>query len=273
MTAEPPVLYEQDGPIVVVTLNRPEVMNNFGGGLFQALGEAATRFQEDDSARVMVLTGKGRAFCAGADLKAIESRLAGGGTATPRDREAQRRNFFTNPKFTRRTNIYKPMIGAINGHCYAGGLEVALTCHFRIGAESSEYGVLNRRWAVPLVDGGTYRLPLVVGLGNALYLIQTGMRIDAREAYRIGLIQELVPDDRLMDRALELAGIMAGVPQSGLTGDTAAVQRELGQSYEDALAIEAMIGSTVEISGEALARFVTKRYDPVTGGEPGTPGP
>ncbi|HZU76107.1 MAG TPA: enoyl-CoA hydratase-related protein [Dehalococcoidia bacterium] len=268
-TTEQPVLYQQDGPIVTVTLNRPEVMNNFGGGLFQALGEAANRFQEDDSARVMILTGRGRAFCAGADLKAIEQRLR---EATPvlaaRTPEAQRRSFFANRKFTRLTDIYKPIIGAINGYCFAGGLEVALACHFRIGAESSEYGVLNRRWAVPLVDGGTYRLPLIVGLGNALYLIQTGARINAHEALRIGLIQELVPDERLLDRARELATIMATVPQSGLVADTEAVLRGLGRPYEEALAQEAVIGSTVAISGEALGRFVAKQYDPRTGAAP-----
>src|SRR5262249_55113418 len=185
--------------IVTVTLNRPEVMNNFGGGLFPALGKATTRFQEDDSARVMILTGRGRAFCAGADLKAIESRLREG---TPvlasRTPEGQRRNFFTNPKFTRMTDLYKPIIGAINGYCFAGGLGGARVCHFGMGPENSEYGVLNRRWAVPLGDGGTYRLPQIVGMGNALYLIQTGARINAREAYRIGLIQEIVPHERLM---------------------------------------------------------------------------
>ncbi|HXH21632.1 MAG TPA: enoyl-CoA hydratase-related protein [Dehalococcoidia bacterium] len=269
MTTEPPVLYEQDGPIVTVTLNRPEVMNNFGGGLFQALGEAATRFAEDESARVMILTGRGRAFCAGADLKAIEGRIREGGQtqiAAPASGESRRRSFFTNPKFTRRTNIYKPMMAAVNGYCFAGGLEVMLTCHFAIGAESSEYGVLNRRWAVPLVDGGTYRLPQVVGLSNALYLIQTGRRIDAREAHRMGLIQEVVPDDKLMERARELASIMAEVPQSGLTGDTESVLRGLGRPIDDALALEAIIGSTVSISGEALGRFVSKSYDPVTGG-------
>ena len=270
MTAsEPPVIYEQDGPIVTVTLNRPEVMNNFGGGLFQALGEAATRFHEDPSARVLILTGRGRAFCAGADLKAIEGRLREGqAVLTPPTPAARRRNFFTNPKFTRRIDIYKPMLGAINGYCFAGGLEVALTCHFRIGAESSEYGVLNRRWAVPLVDGGTYRLPLVVGLGNALYLIQTGKRIDAREAYRIGLIQEIVPDGALMTRARELAEIMATVPESGLVADTESAFRGLGRPIGDALAIEAVVGSTVEISGEALGRFVRKEYNPATGAAP-----
>lgn len=262
---EAPILYEQTGPIVTVTMNRPDQMNNFGGGLFDALGEAATRFHDDDSARVLILTGKGRAFCAGGDLKGIEARLRSGEQPAPRPPEAQRRNFFENPKFSRRTNIYKPMIAAVNGYCFAGGLELALTCHFIIAAESSEYGVLNRRWAVPLVDGGTYRLPLWVGLGNALYLIQTGKRIDVHEAQRMGIVQEIVPDDRLMARANELATIMAAVPQSGLTGDTESVLRGLGRTYDDGLATEAVIGSTTRISGEALGRFVAKEFDPLTG--------
>jgi enoyl-CoA hydratase len=265
MSDESPVLYEQDGPVVTVTMNRPDQMNNFGGGLFEALGEAATRFHGDESARVMVLTGRGKAFCAGGDLKGIEARMRDGTPRPPRPPDAQRRNLFQNPKFTRRTNIYKPMIAAVNGYCFAGGLELALTCHFILGAESSEYGVLNRRWAVPLVDGGTYRLPLWVGLGNALYLIQTGARIDVREAHRMGIVQEVVADADLMTRARALAAIMAAVPQSGLTGDTEAALRGLGRPYEDGLAIEAVIGSTTEISGEALGRFVSGRYDPRTG--------
>lgn len=269
MTEPDPVLYEQDGPVVTVTMNRPDQMNNFGGGLFPALGEAAARFDDDDTARVLILTGRGRAFCAGGDLKGIEARLRAGGTAEPSPPDAQRRNLFRNPKFTRRTTIYKPMIAAVNGYCFAGGLELALTCHFVLGAESSEYGVLNRRWAVPLVDGGTYRLPLWVGLGNALYLIQTGKRIDVREAHRIGLVQEVVPDDRLLDRARELAEVMAAVPQSGLTGDTEAALRGLGRPYDDALALEAAIGSTTRMSAEALGRFVAGAYDPTTGTEPG----
>ncbi len=265
MTEEPPILYEQDGPIVTVTMNRPGQMNNFGGGLFNALGEAATRFHDDDSARVFILTGRGKAFCAGGDLKSIESRLRSDEPAPARTPEAQRRSFFQNDKFSRRTNIYKPMIAAVNGYCFAGGLELALTCHFIIGAESSEYGVLNRRWAVPLVDGGTYRLPRWIGLGNALYLIQTGKRIDVHEAHRMGLVQEVVSDDKLMARARELAGIMAAVPQSGLTGDTESALRGLGQSYDDGLALEAMIGATTQISGVALGRFVKKEYNPETG--------
>src|SRR5207237_7205673 len=147
------------------------------------LREAFVRFRDDDSARVAILTGKGRAFCAGGDLKAMARSAQAGETPNHgRSPEERRRSFFQNRRGTYITDIYKPLVGAINGYCFAGGLEVALCCHFRIGAARSEYGVLNRRFSVPLIDGGTYRLPRVVGLANALYLIQTGRRIDAREA-------------------------------------------------------------------------------------------
>jgi enoyl-CoA hydratase len=264
-----PVMYEQDGAVVSITLNRPEVMNNFGGGLIEGVLDAVTRFRDDPAARVAILTGSGRAFCAGGDLKAMAARATDSHTErAPEDPDRRRRGWFRGTRVTHLTDVYKPLIGAINGYCFAGGLELALLCHFRIGAESSEYGVLNRRFSVPLIDGGTYRLPRVVGLGNALYLIQTGARISAAEAYRIGLIQELVPDDRLLVRARELAGIMAAVPQAGLRGDTEAVFRGLGRSYDDGLATESIVGSTVLASDDfrrGPARFAEKQYDPVTG--------
>lgn len=265
----PPVLYEQDGATVQITLTRPEVMNNFGGGLIEGVLEAVTRFRDDSSARVAILTGSGRAFCAGGDLKAMAARSTGPQRErTPDDPDRRRRGWFGGTRVTHLTDLYKPLIGAVNGYCFAGGLELALLCHFRIGAASSEYGVLNRRFSVPLIDGGTYRLPHVVGLGNALYLIQTGARISAAEAHRIGLIQEVVADDGLMARARELAGIIAAVPQAGLRGDTEAVLRGLGRTQEDGLALESIIGSTVLASDDfrqGPARFAEKRYDPVTG--------
>jgi enoyl-CoA hydratase len=267
-TSEPPVLYEQDGPVVTVTLNRPAKMNNFGGGLLRGLGEAMIRFRDDGSARVAILTGRGKAFCAGGDLEEMSRRARSTDPPPDPTPEERRRNLFSNPKVTRMTDIYKPVIGAVNGYCFAGGLEVALCCHFLIGAESSEYGVLNRRFSVPLIDGGTYRLPRVVGLFNALYLIQTGARIGAREAHRMGLIQEVVEDGRLLDRARELARIMATVPQAGLRGDTESVLRGLGRPIEDGLALEAVIGSTVLASEDFRAgpsRFADKTYDRVTG--------
>jgi enoyl-CoA hydratase len=268
MAGEAPVLYEQEGGVVTITLNRPEKMNNFGGGLFPALGDAFVRFRDDDRALVAILTGRGKAFCAGGDLEGMAERSRTGAPPAEPAPERQRQSFFQSRKATRITNIYKPLIGAINGYCFAGGLEVALCCHFLIGAESSEYGVLNRRFSVPLIDGGTYRLPRVVGLSNALYLIQTGRRIDAREAHRMGLIQEVVPDGQLMARARELAGILAAVPRAGLRGDTESVLRGLGRPIEDALALESIIGGTVLASEDfrrGPARFAAKTYDPVTG--------
>lgn len=266
-TTEPPVLYEQEGVVVTITLNRPEVMNNFGGGLLQGLGDAFARFRDDPHAAVAILTGKGRAFSAGGDLKQM-ARQAAAPPPPPRTPDQVRHTIFQSSKATRITNIYKPIIGAINGFCFAGGLEIALCCHFRLGAASSEYGVLNRRFSVPLIDGGTVRLPAVVGLANALYLIQTGRRIDAVEAHRLGLIQEVLPDSQLMDRARELAGIIAVVPQAGLRGDTEAVMRAWGRPVDDAMALEAMIGSTVLQSDDfrqGPARFAHKDFDPVTG--------
>lgn len=268
-SSEPPVLYEQEDAVVTVTLNRPEKMNNFGGGLLRGLGEAMVRFRDDQSARVAILTGRGKAFCAGGDLEEMARRSRTPEDAAPAPSpEDRRRTIFQSRKFTRMVDISKPIIGAINGYCFAGGLEVALCCHFLIGAERSEYGVLNRRFSVPLIDGGTYRLPRVVGLSNALYLIQTGARIGAREAHHMGLIQEVVPDDRLMERVRELAAIMAAVPQAGLRGDTEAVMRGLGRPIEDGLALEAIVGSTVLQSDDfrrGPARFAAKQYDPVTG--------
>jgi enoyl-CoA hydratase len=266
---EPPVLYEQEGAIVTITLNRPEVMNNFGGGLFEALREAFLRFRDDATAFVAILTGRGRAFCAGGDLKAMATRSQGAGAPSQqRTPEQRRRDLFANQRATYITDIYKPIIGAINGYCFAGGLEIALCAHFRISSESAEYGVLNRRFSVPLVDGGTYRLRHAVGLPNALYLIQTGARISAHEAHRIGLVQEVVPDERLLPRCRELARIMATVPQAGLRGDTEGTLRELGRPIDEALHYEWTIGETVLHSDDFAAgprRFAEKRYDPLTG--------
>lgn len=266
---EPPVLYDQAGAVVTITLNRPEKMNNFGGGLFEGLRAAFVRFRDDPSASVALLTGRGRAFCAGSDLTAMAERARSEGSARgERSPEERRRDIFASQRATYLTDLYKPIVGAINGYCFAGGLEVALCCHFLIAAESAEFGVLNRRFSVPLIDGGTYRLRHVVGLSNALYLIQTGARITAREAHRIGLVQEVVPDAAVLERARELARIMAAVPQAGLRGDTEAVLRELGRPIADALAIEATIGSTVLRSEDfrrGPSRFADKSYDRATG--------
>lgn len=201
---------EQRDAIVVLTIDRPEVHNAVDSETAQGLEDAVRAFDADDDARVLVLTGAGdRAFCAGADLKA-----AGGLVTRPGAREA-------GPMGISRLAVTKPTIAAIGGYCYAGGLELACWCDIRIADETSTFGVLNRRWGVPLIDGGTQRLPRIVGLGNALYLIETGARIDAPTALRMGLVQEVVPARSHRDRAVELAHHIAGYPQSSLLADRA----------------------------------------------------
>lgn len=133
----------------------------------------------------------------------------------------------------------KPAIAAVNGYCFAGGMELACWCDFRLAAENAEFGVLNRRWGVGLFDGGTQRLPRIVGQGNALYLIETGVRIDARHALAIGLVQEVVPAGTALERALELADRIAGYPQESLRNDRAAALATSGLPLADGLALEA----------------------------------
>jgi enoyl-CoA hydratase/carnithine racemase len=195
---------QRDGGVVVLTIDRPEVHNCVDTETATGLEDAVRAFDADDGQRVLVLTGAGtKAFCSGADLK-----------HPPRFREA-------GPMGISRLEVGKPTIAAINGYCYAGGLELACWCDFRIADELATFGVLNRRWGVPLIDGGTQRLPRIVGLGNALYLIESGARIDAAAAHRMGLVQEVVAAGGSVARALELAERIAGYPQSSLRADRA----------------------------------------------------
>ena len=189
----PPVRYERIGAAAVVTIDRPERRNAVDGPTAAALGEAYRRFEADDDARVLVLTGAGdAAFCAGADLKAID-------TFGPRLGAPEGPLGFT------RLTPTKPTIAAISGWCLAGGLELALWCDLRIAAAGATLGFPERRWGVPLIDGGTQRLPRIVGLGRALDIILTGRMVEADEALAIGLLTELVPAGRHLERALEIA--------------------------------------------------------------------
>jgi enoyl-CoA hydratase len=201
------VRIEKVDATTVVTIDRQEAMNAVDAATAQALEDAVRTFDADDAAHALVLTGAGgKAFCAGADLKALDliSR-PGAGEAGPMG--------------ISRLEVSKPTIAAIGGYCYAGGLELACWCDFRIADETSTFGVLNRRWGVPLIDGGTQRLPRIVGLGNALYLIETGVRIDVATALRMGLVQEVVPAGNHLERAVELATHLATYPQASLVAD------------------------------------------------------
>ncbi len=142
---------------------------------------------------------------------------------------------------SRITDLGKPVIGAINGYCTAGGLELACWCDFRIASHNAQFGVLNRRWGVPLVDGSTQRLPRIVGTGNALYLIETGALIDAEHAMRIGLVQELVPEGQALERALTVAEAIGRSPQTAMRRDRQAVIEGLTLPIEEGLAHEARV--------------------------------
>jgi enoyl-CoA hydratase len=220
--------YERRGSAALVTIDRPERRNAVDGGTAAALLAAYERFAADDEAHVMVLTGAGdEAFCAGADLKALET-LDPDAPAGPMG-------------FTRLEPV-KPAIAAISGWCVAGGLELALWCDLRIAAATARFGCLERRWGVPLIDGGTQRLPRVVGLGRALDLILTGRTVEAEEALAIGLVNEVVAAGAHVARALELAEAIAAFPQATMRSDREAAHAALGLPLADGIALEARLG-------------------------------
>ncbi len=235
---------ERVGAAAVLTIDRQDRRNAVDGPTADALGEAYRAFEADDDARALVLCGAGGvSFCAGADLKAIE-------TFAPR---------LTAPEgplgFTRLTSS-KPTIAAISGWCLAGGLELALWCDLRIAAEGSTLGFPERRWGVPLIDGGTQRLPRIVGLGRALDIILTGRMVSAREALTMGLITEIVPPGAHLERALEIAEGLASFPQETMLADRRSAIEGLGMPLADGLALEAQAGPEVfQAAVRGAARF------------------
>jgi enoyl-CoA hydratase len=238
------VTYERRGAAAVLTIDSQDRRNAVDGPTADALAEGYERFEDDDGARVLILTGAGGvAFCAGADLKAIETfgprLLMSGGPLG----------------FTRRI-ASKPTIAAISGWCLAGGLELALWCDLRIAAEGSVLGFPERRWGVPLIDGGTQRLPRIVGLGRALDIILTGRMVQVEEAQAMGLVNEIVPAGRHLDRALELAEGLASFPQETMLADRLAAIEGIGMTFEQGLEHEARNGLALhEIAQTGAARF------------------
>jgi enoyl-CoA hydratase len=236
------VKYVRDGAAAVVTIDRPERRNAVDGPTAAALLDAYRRFAADDGARVMVLTGAGEeAFCAGADLKALETL----------DADAP-----AGPMGFSRLAPAKPAIAAISGWCVAGGLELALWCDLRVATETARFGCLERRWGVPLIDGGTQRLPRVVGLGRALDLILTGRTVEAAEAHAIGLANEVVPPGAHVTRALALAEAVAAFPQETMLSDREAAHAAQGLPLADGLALEARLGrERLALALEGARRF------------------
>jgi enoyl-CoA hydratase len=246
--ATPKVTTEDRGAVRILRINRPDQRNCVDAETAVGLGRAIDEFAADDSARVLVVTGAGdRAFCAGADLKGAEGLFDHPYADT------------AGPMGFARLDPGKPTIAAINGFCFAGGGELAAWCDIRIGAENAEFGCLSRRWGVPYTDGGTQRFPRILGTGNALYMLLTGARFDARHAFEIGFLQEVVPAGRALDRAVELAQIIAAYPNfAGICADRRAVLAGAHLELDDALRLEAEVVRPACRSDElreGLARF------------------
>lgn len=238
---EPGVRYERQGAAAMLTIDRPRCRNAVDDATAKLLRQGHEEFEADEGARVLILTGSGgAAFCAGFDLKSDGLDV-------------------THPSgpmgFTRLTPS-KPAIAAIDGWCVAGGLELALWCDLRIATSGSTFGCFERRWGVPLIDGGTQRLPRVVGLGRALEIILTGRPVEAEEAHRIGLVNEVVAPGEHLQRALELAERLASFPQETMLADRRAAIEGAGLPLADGLALENRLGrETLAVALRGAARF------------------
>src|SRR6266511_6422517 len=230
--------YERDGHVTVLTYDRPEQRNAVSRQMNRELHHAWQRFRDDPEAFVLVITGEGDAFCAGWDLEDAAEL----GEGEPPDWDEFRTSIYNAPGecgYTRRLDVFKPVIAAVNGWAFAAGLETALLADIRVAAENAEFGALERRWNIVGGDGMTVRLPLVVGFAKAMELIITGRRIDAREAERIGLVNEVVPKGKALERATELAREIAALPQGAIRSDKESVMRGIGRTLAERLRIEA----------------------------------
>jgi enoyl-CoA hydratase len=235
------VLTEKNGPVTTIVLNRPEARNAVDRPTAEALVGSFLAFERDDEARVAVLTGAGGYFCAGADLKAISQ-----GQANRFEAEGD------GPMGPSRMFLSKPVIAAVAGYAVAGGLELALWCDLRVMERDAVFGVFCRRWGVPLIDGGTIRLPRLIGLSRALDLILTGRPVGAEEALQIGLANRVVAPGMARSAAESLAGDLARFPQQCLLSDRRSACEQFDLSWEDALKNEFRLGLETILSGETL---------------------
>jgi enoyl-CoA hydratase len=248
----PEIRYERRGAAAVLTIDRPERRNAIDPTTADQLLAAYREFEGDEDARILVLTGSGEeAFCAGADLKSVAAAMD--------DEEIAEQWLKPRPDgplgFTRITPA-KPTIAAISGYALAGGLELALWCDLRVGTETAKLGFPERRWGVPLIDGGTQRLPRIVGMGRALDLILTGRIVDAQEALAMGLLTEVAGPGKHLERALEMAEGLAAFPQETMLADRRSALEGFGLTLDEGLAREAEIGGAVSGVGvKGAARF------------------
>lgn len=235
------VRYERRGAAAVLTIDRPQRRNAIDAATARGLRQGLDEFEADDGARVLILTGAGgEAFCAGADLKALDLDV----------------NDPAGPEGITRLTPSKPTLAAIDGWCLAGGLELALWCDLRIATPKSVFGCFERRWGVPLIDGGTQRLPRVIGMGRALEMILTGRPVAAEEAQQIGLVNEIAPPGAHLERALELAETLASFPQETMLADRRAALEGAGLPLGEGLELEHRLGREVlEVAARGAARF------------------
>jgi enoyl-CoA hydratase/carnithine racemase len=233
------VQWQTDGAIAIVTINRPEVRNAVDGPTAEKLAEAFRRFDGDPELAVAVLTGAAGTFCAGADLKGVAS---GRGNRVTEQGDG--------PMGPTRMLLGKPVIAAVEGHAVAGGLELAAWCDLRVAARDAVFGVYCRRWGVPLVDGGTIRLPRLIGQSHALDLILTGRGVSGEEARAMGLANRLVDRGTALVEAVAVARQLAAFPQSCLRSDRISSYRQWDLPLDQALAEETRLGFAVIQSGE-----------------------
>jgi enoyl-CoA hydratase len=245
MSGADAVRVRRRGPVTTVLLARPERRNAVDGPTAQALADAFRGFEADPDAAVAVLHGEGGVFCAGADLQAAGTEM---GNRVADDGDG--------PMGPTRLRLSKPVIAAIAGHAVAGGLELALWCDLRVAEEDAVLGVFCRRWGVPLIDGGTVRLPRLVGASRAMDMILTGRPVDAAEAERIGLVNRVVPKGTSLAAAQELGGALARFPQTCLRQDRLSLLEQEGLGETEALANELAHGrrSLLEVE-DGLRRF------------------
>lgn len=242
MDASNSVLSERDGDIIIITLNRPQARNAVNQATARELADAFQKFDRDNDLKVAVLTGAGGTFCAGFDLKEVAQ---GGRQLTPNETQG--------PMGPTWMLLSKPVLAAVEGYAVAGGFELALWCDLRIASRNAVFGVFNRRFAVPLIDLGTVRLPRLIGHSNALDLILTGRAVSGQEALRMGVANRLVEPGKALESARQLAHELARFPQRGLRSDRMSAYQQWSLSWDEARRNELRLGLEVMASGESVA--------------------
>ena len=256
---------ERSDMVATIVMDRPEARNAVDGPAARALIEAFEEFERDDALRVAVLWGAGGTFCAGADLKSFGTETAN-----------QVLDEGDGPMGPSRMLLSKPVIAAVEGFAVAGGLELALWCDLRVAARDAVFGVFCRRWGVPLIDGGTVRLPRLIGHSHALDLILTGRGVSGDEALRMGLANRVTEPGDARRRAIELASELSALPQTCMREDRASSYEQWGLGLDDAIQVELEHGLRVLRSGESFAgasRFASGAGRHGEAASPGPPGP